>query len=150
MNDDLRADDQARLANYTAMLMKPNFINTHMQTINLSELIIVVQQMEQQKSLWYELENGPVIETGVEEIKKLDPAELRDYYNIWKKSISELNSVMDPILYEEEINSKETIGNYIQELKEYATQIQEFHKAVIFKQYMKIFYKKLNSYVTIK
>lgn len=103
--------------------------------------------MEQQKSLWYELENGPLIETGVEEIRRLDPAELREYYNIWKKSITELNSVLDPVLYEEEIDSKETIANFIQELKEYATQIQEFYKAAMFKQYIKAFYQKLNAYV---
>ena len=149
MNEDLKPEDQTKIANYTAMLTKPNLMNAYMQTVNLSELITVIQQMELQKSLWYELENGPLIETGVEEIHKLDPNELREYYNIWKKSISELNTVLDPVLYEEEIDSKETIANFIQELKEYATQIQEFYKAAMFKQYIKGFYLKLNAYVIV-
>ncbi len=149
LNDDLKPDDQARLANYAAMLSKPNFINLHMQTINVPELISVIQLMETQKALWHELENAPLIETGVEEIRRLDAVELRDYYNVWKKSISELNSVMEPNLYEDEVESKDTIGAYVQELKEYATQIQEFYKAAMFKQYIKTFFQKLNSHVSL-
>eukprot|EP00826_Nyctotherus_ovalis_P032870 TRINITY_DN2647_c0_g1_i1.p1 TRINITY_DN2647_c0_g1~~TRINITY_DN2647_c0_g1_i1.p1 ORF type:complete len:137 (+),score=42.89 TRINITY_DN2647_c0_g1_i1:1013-1423(+) len=130
------------------MLTKPNLMNTYMQTINLSELIAVIQQMEQQKPLWFELENGPLIETGVEEIRKLDPTELKDYYNIWKKSIAELNNVLDPALYEDEIDSKETVATFVQELKEYAARMQECNKVAMFSQYIRVFYQKLNTYVT--
>jgi len=132
------------------MLLKPNFVNSHLQTANLSEVILAIQQMEQQKTLWHELENGPLIETGIEEIKKLDPSELKDYYNVWKKSISELNAVMDPVIYEDEIESKENVNNFIQELKEYATQIQECYKANMFKHFVKNFYQKLNAHVFLK
>lgn len=129
------------------MLTKPNLMNTYMQTINLSELIAVIQQMEQQKFLWFELENGPLIETGVEEIRKLDATELREYYNIWKKSIVELNSVLDPVLYEDEIDSKEAVASFVQELKDCAAHMQESNKIVIFSQYIRAFYQKLNAYV---
>lgn len=147
MNDDLKPEHQSRMLNYATMLVKPNFMMTHIHTINISEFLEVLKQIEEQKAIWQELKNSPLIECCVEEMKSIDTIEIKDYDKVWKNSIEELNSVMIASLYEDEIESKENIQNYIQELKEYATQIQEYYKSMIFKKYFKTFFQRFNLFV---
>ena len=118
-----------------------------LHTVNLPELISVAQQMEEQKGVLQELQSSKLIESGIEEIHRLDATELREYYAVWKKSIVELNSVMETSLYEDEIESKDNIALYIQELKEYATQIQNYKLSILYKDSIKLFYQRFNRYV---
>ncbi len=147
LNDTLKPEDQLRMGNYATLLLKPTFVMAQLHTVNLPELIAVVQQMEEQKGVWQELQNSMLIESGIEEIYNLDTTELREYHGVWKKSIIELNSVMEASLYEDEIESKDNIVLFVQELNEFATLIRQLNLSRLYKTQIKLFFQRYNRYV---
>ena len=113
----------------------------------MQELMSTIKLMEEQKGIWDELKASPLIESGVEELKSFDCKEMDEYYKAWSKSIEDLNSAFNSLIYEEEIKTKEEIQIFIERVKDFSMQVQDYYKLILFKKYLTAFFQRFNLFV---
>jgi len=130
LNENLKLNDQAKLTKFVNFLMRPDFVNSALFEIEVSEMIYIINIMETQGSLVSEYKKTLI--KGVEDYTPVNIVEFEILVNKYKMVMLEINNFQefaqnnfDYFKY-----NKETINQIFKEIKRVVDKYKEFQNGI--------------------
>lgn len=130
LNENLKLNDQAKLTKFVNFLMRPDFVNSALFEIEVSEMIYIMSIMETQGSLVSEYKKTLI--KGVEEYNPINSIEFEILVNKYKMVMLEINNFQefaqnnfDYLRY-----NKETVNQIFKDIKRVVDKYKEFQNGI--------------------
>lgn len=141
-NDSLKSTDQAKLLKYVTLLLRSDFDNNVLPTIDVNELAYIIKLMQAQSSLVQEYKKSLI--KGVEEFKLLNPVEFEVTIEKYKSVMNEINNFQEFVQKNFEVIkfNKETINQVIKDIKRVVDKYKEFQSGIYtYQEILELFHK---------
>ena len=129
-NENLKLNDQAKLTKFVNLLMRPDFVNSVLFEIEVSEMIYIINILESQNSLVNEYKKSLI--KGVEEYTTINSLEFEILVEKYKLVMAEINNFQefaqnnfDYFRY-----NKETVNQVFKDIKRTVDKYKEFQNGV--------------------
>lgn len=136
LNENLKSTDQAKLLKFVTLLLRPDFSNNVLPTIEVNEMAYIIKLLESQQNLVSEYKKS--LMKGVEEFNLLNPVEFEITVEKYKLVMGEINSFQDFVHKNFEVTkfNKDTINQIIKDIKRVVDKYKEFQNGIY--QYQEI------------
>ncbi len=145
LNDNLKSTDQAKLLKFVTLLLRPDFGNNVLPTIEVNELAYIIKLLESQVSLVAEYKKSLV--KGVEDFQLLNPIDFEVTLEKYKLVMTEMNSFQEFVQKNFEVTkfNKDTINQVIKDIKRVVDKYKEFQNGIYhYQEILELFNKVRN------
>jgi hypothetical protein len=145
LNENLKSTDQAKLLKFVTLLLRPDFGNNVLPTLEVNELAYIIKLIESQVSLVQEYKKSLI--KGVEEFKLLNTVELEITLEKYKLVMTEINNFQEFVQKNFELTkfNKDTINQVVKDIKRVVDKYKEFQNGIyLYQEILELFNKVRN------
>jgi hypothetical protein len=145
LNENLKSTDQAKLLKFVTLLLRPDFSNNVLPSIEANELAYIIKLLESQNSLVLEYKKSLI--KGVEDFQLLNPIEFEVTIEKYKLVMTEINSFQEFVHKNFEVIkfNKDTINQVIKDIKRVVDKYKEFQNGIYhYQEILELFQKVRN------
>jgi hypothetical protein len=145
LNENLKSTDQAKLLKFVTLLLRPDFTNNVLPSLEINELAYIIKLLESQVSLVGEYRKSLV--KGVEEFQLLKPVDFEVTLEKYKLVMTEMNSFQEFVQKNFEVTkfNKDTINQVIKDIKRVVDKYKEFQNGIYhYQEILELFNKVRN------
>jgi hypothetical protein len=145
LNENLKSTDQAKILKFVTLLLRPDFTNNVLPSLEISELAYIIKLLESQVSLVGEYRKSLV--KGVEEFQLLNPVDFEVTLEKYKLVMTEMNSFQEFVQKNFEVTkfNKDTINQVIKDIKRVVDKYKEFQNGIYhYQEILELFNKVRN------
>lgn len=148
LNENLKSTDKAKLLKYITLLLRPDFCNNVLLTLDVNEMIYIIKNIEAQTNLVNEYKK--IIIKGIEEYHLLDSIEFQITIDKYKQAIAEVNDFQDFAKknYENMKMSKESVNQILKDMKKVVDKYKEFQNGIYHYQAILDLFQKIRTLAT--
>ena len=148
LNENLKSTDKAKLLKYLTLLLRPDFCNNVLPTLDVNEMIYIIKNLESQTNLVNEYKK--MIIKGIEGYQVLDSIEFQITIDKYKQALAEVNDFQDFAKrnYENMKMSKESVNQILKDMKKVVDKYKEFQNGIYHYQAILELFQKIRLMVT--
>jgi hypothetical protein len=142
LNENLKSTDQAKLLKFVSLLLRQDFSNNVLPTIEVNEMAYIIKLLEAQTSLVTEYKKSLI--KGVEEFQQLNPLEFEIIVEKYKLVMIEINNFQDFAMKNFEMikMNKDSINQILKDIKRVVDKYKDFQNGIYhYQEILELFQK---------
>lgn len=145
LNENLKSTDQAKLLKFVTLLVRSDFINSILTTVDVTEMIYIIRLLESQTSLVNEYKKSLI--KGIEEFVLMNPTEFEAMVEKYKTVMTEINNFQEfsQKNFEQVKFNKETITQIFKDIKRVMDKYKDFQSGIYHYQEILEFFQKIRN-----
>jgi hypothetical protein len=145
LNENLKTTDQAKLLKFVTLLLRHDFINNILYTIEVNELVYIIKLLEAQNSLVNEYKKSLI--KGVDDFELMNPVEFEIIVEKYKQVMNEINTFQEFAQRNFELTkfNKDIINQILKEIKRVVDKYKEFQNGIYHYQEILELFQKLRN-----
>jgi hypothetical protein len=130
LNENLKSTDQAKLLKFVTLLLRQDFSNSVLPTIEVNELAYIIKLLESQTNLVNEYKKS--LSKGIEELQLLNPVEFEITVEKYKMVMSEINSFQEFVQKTFEVLklNKDSMNQILKDIKRVVDKYKDFQNGI--------------------
>jgi hypothetical protein len=142
LNENMKSTDHAKLLKFVQLLLRADFGNNVLPTVEVNELVYIIKLLESQVVLVNEYKKTLI--KGVEDFNILNPIEFEIVVEKYKLVMSEINNFQDFVQknFEHLKLNKDSINHVLKDIKRVVDKYKEFQNGIyLYQEILELFQK---------
>jgi hypothetical protein len=147
LNENMKSTDQAKLLKFVSLLLRQDFSNTMLPTIEVNEMAYIIKLFESQTSLVNEYKKS--LSKGIDEFHNLNPVEFEITVEKYKLVMGEINNFQEFVQksFEAMKLNKDSMNQILKDIKRVVDKYKEYQNGIFYYQEILEHFQKIRNLV---